>query len=79
MLAALSFHAEETWWQRGMATFVFLVFVFSRYAIGWPLHAWSDADLSVLLNLNAFAVASLTVFIALRYSGTPQGTNANHQ
>lgn len=69
MLAALSFRAEETWWQRGMAVFVFLAFVFSRYAIGPPLHAWSAADLPILLNLNAFAVASLTAFIALRYAG----------
>ncbi|QFY61143.1 hypothetical protein FZ934_12435 [Rhizobium grahamii] len=79
MLAALSFRSEETWWQRGMAAFVFLVFVLSRYAIGAPLHAWSDADLSTLINLNAFAVASLMAFIALRYAGVRQAAKANDQ
>lgn len=69
MLVALSFRVEEKWWQRGMAALLFAVFVFSRYYIGMPLHIWSDADLSVLFNLNAFAVAGLTCFIALRYAG----------
>jgi hypothetical protein len=69
MLAALSFHAEEKWWQRGVTAFIFLVFVISRMSVGEPFHAWTDADLSNLLNLNAFAVASLMAFIALRYAG----------
>jgi hypothetical protein len=74
MLAALSFRAREAWWQRGVAAFTFLAFVFSRHAIGPPLHAWSETDLSILLNLNAFAVASLMSFIALRYAGIPLGS-----
>lgn len=69
MLAALSFRAEEMWWQRGVAVFVFLAFIFSRTYIGAPLHVWSDADLAILFDLNSFAVASLTAFIALRYAG----------
>ncbi|NTG45429.1 hypothetical protein G6L83_30735 [Agrobacterium rhizogenes] len=69
MLAALSFHAEEKWWQRGVTAFTFLAFIISRIYIGLPLHAWTDADLSTLLNLNAFAVASLMAFIAFRYAG----------
>jgi hypothetical protein len=69
MLAALSFRAGEVWWQRGVAVFVFAIFLFSRNWIGMPLHMWSEDDLSTLLNLNAFAVASLTTFIALRYAG----------
>ncbi|QND46025.1 hypothetical protein HB780_10035 (plasmid) [Rhizobium lusitanum] len=69
MLAALSFHAEEKWWQRGVTAFIFLVFVISRMSVGEPFHTWADADLSILLNLNAFAVASLMAFIALRYAG----------
>ena len=72
MLAALSFHAEEKWWRRGMVAFVFAVFVFSRNWIGAPLHIWSDGDLSRLLDLNAFSVACLMAFVALRY---PSGTN----
>ena len=70
MLVALSFRATEMWWQRGLAVLVFAAFVFSRNFIGAPLHIWSDADLSTLLNLNSFAVASLMAFIALRYAGS---------
>ncbi|MEZ2223825.1 hypothetical protein [Rhizobium sp. RCC_161_2] len=69
MLAALSFHGGEKWWQRGVTAFIFLAFIISRIYIGLPLHAWTDTDLSTLLNLNAFAVASLMAFIALRYAG----------
>jgi len=76
MLAALSFRAEETWWQRSMAVFVFLAFVLSRYGLGQPLHVWSDPDLTILLNLNSFAVASLMALIAVRYAGIM--TQPNH-
>jgi len=69
MLAALSFKAEEKWWQRCMAGLFFAVFAFSRSYIGQPLHVWTDGDLAILFNLNAFAVASLMAFIAFRYSG----------
>lgn len=67
MLAALSFHAGEKWWQRGLIAFIFVVFAVSHGRLGLPLHVWSDADLATLLNLNAFAVASLMAFIALRW------------
>lgn len=69
MLAAMSFHVKEMWWQRGMAAFVFAVFIASRSLVGAPLHVWSEGDLATLFNLNAFAVASLTTFVALRYAG----------
>jgi hypothetical protein len=69
MLAAMSFRSKEAWWQRGMAAFVFVVFVASRSYSGAPLHVWSESDLATLFNLNAFAVASLTTFVALRYAG----------
>lgn len=72
MLAALSFRAEERWRQRGVAALVFLVFLVSRNYIGSPLHAWTDADLSKMLNLNAIAVGSLMVFIALRFASVPR-------
>lgn len=70
MLVALSFKAEEKWWQRGMSILVFAVFVFSRGFIGEPLYAWTASDLAILFNLNAFAVASLLAFVSLRYAGT---------
>jgi hypothetical protein len=67
MLAAVSFHAGEKWWQRGMATVIFCAFAATHSRLGTAIHVWSDKDLAVLLNLNAFAVASLMAFIALRW------------
>lgn len=69
MLAALAFRADEKWWQRGLAVVIFTVFVISRTLIGRALYVWSDAELVRLFSLNAFAVASLTTFIALCYAG----------
>ncbi len=73
MLVALSFKAEEQWWQRGMAGLIFAVFIFSRSYLGPPLHIWTESDLAILFNLNVFAVASLMAFIALRYAGVLRG------
>jgi len=69
MLAAVSFRTEEKWIQRGVAALVFAVFLLSRHTGGPPLHDWSDADLTVLLDLNIFAVACLMALIAMRYAG----------
>ncbi len=60
---------NEKRWQRGMAVVVFALFILSRRYIGSPLHIWADADLAILFNLNAFAVASLMAFVTLRYAG----------
>jgi len=69
MLAAVSFHRQEKWIQRSVAALVFAVFLLSRHTGGPPLHGWSDADLSTLLNLNILAVACLMALIAMRYAG----------
>lgn len=69
MLVAVLFAPKEVWWQRSLAATVFIVFVFSRACIGPPLWQWSGEGLAHLLNLNAFAVASLMAFIALRFAG----------
>lgn len=69
MLVALSFRAGERLWQIGMTGVVFAGFLITRYLMGDALHIWSAPDLQKLLNLNAFAVACLTAFIALRYAG----------
>lgn len=69
MLVALSFRASEKLWQIGLTGVVFAGFLTTRYLIGDALHIWSAEDLGKLFNLNAFAVACLTAFIALRYSG----------
>ncbi len=69
MLVALSFRDEERLLQRGLSILMFGVFLISRGFIGPPLHVWTDQDLVIFFNLNAFAVASLMTFIALRYAG----------
>lgn len=70
MLVALSFRPQEKIWQYAMTIFVFCVFVASRTFNGQPWYPWSAGELSTLLNLNIFAVASLLAFIALRYAGS---------
>ncbi|WP_245442430.1 hypothetical protein [Rhizobium chutanense] len=72
LLAALSFSEDERWQQRGVAALVFAAFVVSRTSIGTPLHLWSEVDLTIIFNLNAFAVASLMAFVTLRYAGMPR-------
>jgi hypothetical protein len=69
MLAALSFRPEEKWWQRGLACFIYLCFAACWWLVGPPQFPWDARQLSTLLGVNAFAVASLMAFIALRYAG----------
>ncbi|MGO4440195.1 hypothetical protein [Rhizobium sp. RAF56] len=69
MLAALSFTNAEKWFQRGLAVSIFCAFALARNFLGDALQVWTDADLRTLLDLNAFAVACLTTFIAIRYAG----------
>lgn len=69
MLAALSFHAQEKWWQRGMAAGIFLVFFAVHGRLGDGLAVWPSEGLDTLVSINVFAVASLMAFIALRYAG----------
>ena len=69
MLAALSFHRSEAWWQRGVAALVFGAFVvaYGRMRVG--VYEWSAGEIETLFSLNAFAVASLMGFVAVRYAG----------
>lgn len=73
MLAALSFESREVWWQRGLAAFSFLAFVLFHGRSGQPLYGWSEAHLQSLFSLNAFSVACLMSFIAIRYAGVKKG------
>nr|WP_183368472.1 hypothetical protein [Gellertiella hungarica] len=73
MLVALNFHAAEKWLQRGLAVFGFVVFFLFHGRFSAPLHVWDAAGVQSLLTLNAFSVASLMTFIALRYAGVPRG------
>jgi hypothetical protein len=72
MLVALSFHAEEKWWQRGMAALLFVVFLAAHGRLGAALHEWTPGELAILFNVNVFAVASLMAFVAIRYAGIPR-------
>lgn len=71
MLAAMSFHAEETWTRRIAIAAVYLVFAatFGRFAspLGGPISAES---LATLFKLNAFGAVSLLAFTGLRYPAT---------
>jgi hypothetical protein len=69
MLAAVSFYAREVWWKRAVTAIIFVSFAALHGRYGAPLHPWTEADLSVLRNINIFAVASLSAFIAFRYPG----------
>lgn len=73
LLVALSFTAAEKWWQRGMAILCFLAFAVFHGRVGAPLYVWDAVDTQALFTLNAFSVASLMTFIALRYAGIVRG------
>lgn len=77
MLAALSFRGEERWSQRGLVAFIFGAFLITRNWTGAPLHGWSESELSILFNLNAYAVASLLAFVALRYAGVERNMGSD--
>jgi hypothetical protein len=72
MLVALGFHAQEKWWQRGMAALLFALFFAAHGRLGAALHAWSPSELATLFKINVFAVASLMAFVAIRYAGIPR-------
>jgi hypothetical protein len=73
MLVALSFDAAEAWWQRGLAALVFVAFIAAHGRLGEALHVWNADELDTLFSINAFAVASLMAFIAIRYAGVRRG------
>jgi hypothetical protein len=77
MLAALSFRPEEQWSQRALVTLVFGAFLITRNFTGAPLHGWSERELSILFNLNAYAVASLLAFVAFRYAGIERSVGSD--
>lgn len=73
LLIALNFREDEKWLQRGMAVFGFAAFVIFHGRFTLMDTGWSAEDVASLLTLNAFSVASLMTFIALRYAGVPRG------
>ena len=69
MLAAVSFRRHEMWWQRAIAVIIFAAFAALHGRYGTALYIWSAEDLATFRGLNAFAVAGLLTFIAIRYAG----------
>ncbi len=73
LLACLSFRADEVRWARGLVVGLFLGFVVAHGRLGAPLGTWTAEELGRLLEINILAVASLSAFIGLRFSGFRQG------
>jgi hypothetical protein len=71
LLAVLAFDENESRWSRGLAVAIGAIFAISHGRFGAPLYEWSAQSLVRLAEVNAYAVASLGVFIALRF---PRGS-----
>lgn len=69
LIAALSFYPHEARWLRGLCVVLYVGFLAAHGHLGAPLHLWSEAGLAHLREINIFAVASLTFFVAWRFSG----------
>jgi hypothetical protein len=67
LLAGLAFGEREIAWSRGLALLIGAAFVVLHGRFGAPLYPWSAPALGRLASVNAYAVASLSVFIAWRY------------
>jgi hypothetical protein len=67
LLAVLAFGDAEARWSRGLAVAIGAAFAVSHGRFGAPLHEWSAPALARLFEVNAYAVASLSVFIAWRF------------
>jgi hypothetical protein len=67
LLAALAFGDKDIRWSRGLALLIGAAFVVCHGRFGAPLYLWSAAALDRLASVNAYAVASLSVFIAWRF------------
>ena len=67
LLAVLAFGDGEVRWSRGLAIMIGAIFAASHGRFGAPLHEWSAQSLIRLAGVNAYAVASLSVFIAWRF------------
>ena len=70
LLAVVVFDAREylATWAVTAAIFVAAVGLHGRY--GAALNGWTPADAARLFDLNAYSVASLTAYIAWRFSRT---------
>jgi hypothetical protein len=68
-LSMVSSRPDEKWWQRGFVCLVFVFFVVSWWQIGPAAFPWGQEQTSTLVTINVFSVATLMVFIGLRYSG----------
>lgn len=68
LLAIVGFPAREYRAARALIVTIFIAFFAFHGRYGAPLQEFAPADAATLFNLNAFAVASLTAFIGLRFA-----------
>jgi hypothetical protein len=68
LLAIVGFRAREAVASRILTLAVYVAFVALHGRYGAPLQAWAPDESARLFILNAFAVASLTAFIGLRFA-----------
>jgi hypothetical protein len=67
LLAALAFGDGQVRWSRGLAVLIGAAFAVSHGRFGAPLYPWSAHALGRLASVNAYAVASLSVFVVWRF------------
>jgi hypothetical protein len=68
-LTLVSFQPGEKWWQRAVACIIFVCFTICWWVLKDPVFPWTGHQISTLLSINVFAVASLMTFIGVRYAG----------
>ncbi|TBW40394.1 hypothetical protein EYW49_04205 [Siculibacillus lacustris] len=68
LLAVLAIPADEPWTSRILVATLFLAFVAGHGRFGPPLQDWSGDAVARLAELNAFAVASLSAYLGLRFA-----------
>lgn len=76
LLPVVSFARAEQWAARVLVVAVYLVFAALHGRYGAALAPWPADEAANLLTLNAYAAASLFVFIALRFSFLPRNAAA---
>ncbi len=66
LLAVLCFGPGEGRWSRGFSLALAALFAATHGRFGAPLHVWPAPALARLADVNAYAVGSLSLFIAWR-------------
>lgn len=68
MIAGMAMRASERWMMLAILGLALAAFALHD-RVGAPLHLFSPAEYARFLSLNAWSVAGLTAFVALKFSG----------